>query len=107
MASLTCELIWLRSLLNDLGFTDPEPMTLFCDNQAAIHIAANPVFHERTKHIEVDCHFVREKVQSNIIRTAFIRSNKQLADVFTKGLSLAQFESLLSKLGSINILAPA
>ncbi|KAI5337174.1 hypothetical protein L3X38_016443 [Prunus dulcis] len=46
MASLTCELIWLRSLLNDLGFTDPEPMTLFCDNQAAIHIAANPVFHE-------------------------------------------------------------
>ncbi|CAL2278947.1 unnamed protein product [Prunus armeniaca] len=107
MAAVSCELIWLQGLLNDLGFKDPHPMTLFCDNQAAIHIASNPVFHERTKHIEVDCHFVREKIQSNIIRTSYIRSNEQLADIFTKGLPLAQFENLLFKLGSINILASA
>ncbi|BBG96552.1 transposable element gene [Prunus dulcis] len=49
MAAVSCELIWVQGLLNDLGFKDPHPMTLFCDNQAAIHIASNPVFHERTK----------------------------------------------------------
>ncbi|KAM2243723.1 hypothetical protein ACFX1S_010508 [Malus domestica] len=60
MASTACELIWLKGFLCDLGFPATFPMSLFCDNQAAMHIAYNPVFHERTKHIEVDCHFVRE-----------------------------------------------
>ncbi|XP_068328140.1 uncharacterized mitochondrial protein AtMg00810-like [Pyrus communis] len=59
MASPVCELIWLKSLLFDIGFPSNEPMSMFCDNQAAMHIASNHVFHERTKHIEVDCHYVR------------------------------------------------
>ena len=62
MASTTCELIWLKSLLHDLGVSHPQPMQLYCDNKAALHIAANTVFNERTKHIELDCHFVREKI---------------------------------------------
>jgi len=62
MASTASELIWLKSLLIDLGVFHPQPMFLCCDNQVAIHIASNPVFHERTKHIEVDCHYVREQV---------------------------------------------
>ncbi|KAJ3668952.1 hypothetical protein LUZ60_010902 [Juncus effusus] len=66
MASTTSELVWLKYLLSDMGFRDQRPMQMFCDNQAARHIAANPVFHERTKHIEVDCHFVREKIESKI-----------------------------------------
>jgi hypothetical protein len=69
MASAACELIWLKGLLLDLGFSSSIPMTLFCDNQAAMHIAANPVFHERTKHIEVDCHFIHQQVQSQVIKT--------------------------------------
>ncbi|KAB2615107.1 hypothetical protein D8674_021695 [Pyrus ussuriensis x Pyrus communis] len=61
MASTVCELIWLKGLLCDLGFPTTFPMSLFCDNQAAMHIASNPVFHEQMKHIEVDCHYVHEQ----------------------------------------------
>jgi hypothetical protein len=107
MASAACEMIWLKGLLADLGFPTSLPMTLFCDNQAAMHIAANPVFHERTKHIEVDCHFIRHQVQNHVIQTAYTRSHDQLADVFTKILPSTQFHRLLSKLGSLNPLDPA
>ena len=64
MALATCEFIWLKHLLRELRFGKDEQMKLVCDNQAALHIASNPVFHERTKHIEVDCHFIREKIAS-------------------------------------------
>ncbi|RVW24045.1 Retrovirus-related Pol polyprotein from transposon RE1 [Vitis vinifera] len=69
MALATCELIWLRHLLQELRFGKDEQMKLICDNQAALHIASNPVFHERTKHIEVDCHFIREKIASGCVAT--------------------------------------
>ena len=107
MASTACELIWLKNLLSDLGFPSNAPMPMFCDNQAAMHIASNPVFHERTKHIEVDCHYVRSQVQSKVITTHYTRSHDQLADIFTKSLPTDRFLCILSKLGSRNPPDPA
>ncbi|OMP05523.1 Integrase, catalytic core [Corchorus capsularis] len=106
MSTTTSELFWLRSLLHDLQVSQSSPMLLHCDNQAAIQIAANPIFHERTKHIEVDCHFVREQIQSKELATTYIPSAAQLADIFTKALGCERFTHLLSKSGIINLHAP-
>ena len=100
MAKTVCEIIWLRGLLSNLGVQVDGSSELFCDNDFALKLAANPVFHERTKHIEVDCHFVREKVQDHIITTPYIRRSDQLADVFTKALPRGSFYSIISKLTS-------
>lgn len=99
MAFSCAEIKWLRSFLACLGVFHRQPVRLFCDNQATIHIAANPVFHERTKHIEIDCHFVRELLVSGIVSTTHVRTSLQLADIFTKALGATQFHFLLSKLG--------
>ena len=107
MAATACELIWLKSLLTDLGYINTDPMSLFCDNQADMHIASNPVFHERTKHIEVDCHYICAQVQSKVINTVYTLSYDQLANLFTKALDSTHFHRLLTKLGSINPLDPA
>lgn len=106
MATTTCELKWLKPLLFCLGVRHDRPMRLYCDSQAALHIAANPVFHERTKHIEMDCHFVRDEIQSGNIVTTHIRTGNQLADIFTKALSKPQFLILLRKLGIRDLHAP-
>ncbi|XP_078160139.1 uncharacterized protein LOC144555617 [Carex rostrata] len=106
MASTASELIWIKQLLSDMKIENAGAMKMFCDNQAARHIASNPVFHERIKHIEVDCHFVREKVQSGEIETPFVKSKEQLADIFTKALDKASHQNILGKLGLINLFKP-
>ncbi|KAL0451427.1 UNVERIFIED_CONTAM: Retrovirus-related Pol polyprotein from transposon RE2 [Sesamum latifolium] len=95
MAATVCELKWISYILSDLGVPVQLPIQLFCDNQAALHIMANPVFHEQTKHIELDCHVVRDAYKDGFINPSFIRSSLQLADLFTKALSFKVFAALL------------
>ena len=106
MATTTCELKWLKELSSTLGVMHFDPMHLYCDSQAALHIAANPFFHERTKHIEVDCHFVHDEIQNGAIHTKYVHTSMQLADIFTKALGKRQFDFLLIKLGVRNPYAP-
>ena len=81
MAVTCCEVLWLLQLFKALGLKKLTLVTLRCDNQAALHTAANPVFHERTKHIEVDCHFVRDPLKAGVIKTSYVPSKHQLANV--------------------------
>ena len=103
MATVTNEIVWLIALLKTFGYTHKHPVSLYCDSKATLYIAANPVFHERTKHIEIDCHFIREKIEDAVIKTFHVPTRHQLADLFTKPLSQKQFLYLLSKINLINI----
>ncbi|KAL6340316.1 hypothetical protein AAG906_040753 [Vitis piasezkii] len=97
--SLACsEIIWLRGLLAELDFSETDPTPLHADNTSAIQITANPVYHERTKHIEVDCHSIREAFEARVITLPHIFTDLQIADIFTKALPRHRHCLLSSKL---------
>ncbi|KAL0641362.1 hypothetical protein Bca4012_102813 [Brassica carinata] len=103
MLKLTNELVWIKGILKHIEIEQVAPMTMHCDNQAAIHIASNSVFHERTKHIEVDCHKVRQMIVLGVILPCYTRSEDQLADVFTKAARMKTMESIYIRLGLVDL----
>uniref|UniRef100_A0A2N9FW81 Reverse transcriptase Ty1/copia-type domain-containing protein n=1 Tax=Fagus sylvatica TaxID=28930 RepID=A0A2N9FW81_FAGSY len=94
LAIASAELCWIRTLLKDLGIYLSQTPILWCDNVSALAIASNPVFHARTKHIEVDFHFVRERVLRKDLEVKFVSTIDQLADIFTKSLPTQRFIDL-------------
>jgi len=106
MAKGLCELLWIRRLLSEIGFTPKSGMNLYCDNKVAIAISQNPIQHDRTKHIEIDRHFIIQNLEEGVICFPFVRSKDQLADMLTKVVSNKNFRDSLNKLGIEDIFAP-
>ncbi|KAL0305392.1 UNVERIFIED_CONTAM: Retrovirus-related Pol polyprotein from transposon RE1 [Sesamum radiatum] len=102
MGSTVCELSWIEYLLQDFDVFVSTPIPFLCDNQAALYIVNNPIFHERTKHLKIDCHIVWDKFKSGLIAPSHVPSKAQLADIFTKSLLGPLFLLLLAKLGLVN-----
>lgn len=107
MAIATCEVVWILYLLRDIQVDHNREALLFFDSQSTLHIGSNPVLHERTKHIRIDCHVIRDKVLAKVIKLIHVKTQCQLADLVTKSLSFNQFSELLSRMGLINIHLPS
>jgi histone deacetylase 1/2 len=101
LANATAEMIWIEALLKELGVKPRWPPRLWCDNLGATYLCANPVFHARAKHIEIDFHFVREKVGRRQLEIRFVSTKDQIADGFTKALGTRMFEKFRSNLNLI------
>ena len=96
MSPTSSEIVWLRHLLCEFGVFLKGPTPLYADNRSAIRIAKNAIFHEITKHIEIDCHFIRQHYVSDKLCLPYVSSHDQLADMFTKGLPWDRHEYILS-----------
>ena len=94
-------------LWKSLGVTKKGPVSLKCDSQSALYIIENPVFHDSAKHIEVDCHFVRDVILKKLIAPSYVPTTDQLEDVHTKSLGVNQFKYLLAKIDLRNLYAPS
>lgn len=94
-------------MLAFLGIRHDQPMNVYCDSKAAIHISNNHVFYERTKHIELDCHFERDEIVRGTITTKHVNSSSQLTDILTKALGKHEFDHFRDKLGIQDLHAPA
>jgi hypothetical protein len=92
LANATAEMIWIQRLLTELGISHSPVAWLWCDNLRAKYLSANPVFHDRTKHIEIDFHFVRERVAQKLLDIRFINTSDQVADGFSKPISTAKLK---------------
>lgn len=100
LAHACADTIWVSYLLVELQFLPSQPIALLCDNHSTIYMASNPVFYARTKHIELDSHYIRQHIISDAHRVQFVLSPDQVVDIFTKGLSTQRFKLLQSNLVS-------
>lgn len=107
IAHSVCELLWLRNLLRDLGFKPKREMELYCNNKAVINISHNLVQHDHTKHVEVNRHFIEEQLDAKVLIFPYVPTEKLLAYVFTKEVSINVFHDSLSMLGIHDMYAPS
>ena len=94
-------------MLEELKIKHDQSMLLFSDNKATIEISRNPVQHDRTKHVEVDSHFIKEKIESGVLTLSYVSTKKQVANILIKGLARSVFDHMINKLGMTDIYCPA
>jgi hypothetical protein len=97
------EAVWLRKLISDLFDQTPESTTIYCDNQSCIRLSEHPVFHERSKHIEIKYYFIRDKFQKGEVKLEYIPTDKQTTNILTKPLSRIKFAYFREKMGIVKI----
>ncbi|CAA7405799.1 unnamed protein product [Spirodela intermedia] len=107
LAQGICELLWVKNLFDELQIPLFSPMKICCDNKLAINLVHNPVQYDCTKHVEIDRHFIKEKLEANVICISYIPTNNQLADMLTKGISGTQLQKIIPKLEMDDIHSPA
>lgn len=101
LASTVSELLWITYVMRDFNINIPGPITFYCDNLSTIHMVENPVHHERTKHRDIDCHFVRDHFAKGFFKSTYVNSKDQIADFFTKALRTAEFHQFNRKLNIV------
>jgi hypothetical protein len=101
------EMLWVRNLLSELNVLRKGPLRVWCDNKSAINIASNPVQHDRTKHVEIDRFFIKEKIDDGILELGHVNSCNQVADCLTKGLGVKECNLACNKMGMIDIYHPS
>jgi hypothetical protein len=94
-----CEAVWLRKLLTDLFDHEMNPTTIHCDNQSCVKLSENPVFHDKSKHIKIKYHYIRDMVQRKTVHVQYLSTHEQIADIFTKPLARTKFEYFCERLG--------
>ena len=97
----SCEALWLRKLMVDLFDQELRPTVIHCDNQSCIRLSENPVFHDRSKHIEIRYHFIRDYVQRGAVELQYISTDEQVADILTKSLGRGKHIHFRDKLGVV------
>lgn len=106
MASSLAEITWLTGLFPQLNVTINKPITVFSDSKSAIQLESNPIFHEKPKYIEIEYHFIKEKIKEGLVQTVYVPTNHQLGDILSKSFSQDQYLHLLCMFGMLNILHP-
>jgi hypothetical protein len=95
------EAVWLHKLLTDLFDHEMDPTIIHCDNQSCVKLSENPVFHDRSKHIEIKYHYIRDMVQRKEVHVQYLPTHEQIADIFTKPLAKTKFEYFRERLGLV------
>jgi hypothetical protein len=98
---VVCEAVWLRKLLTDLFDHEMDPTTIHCDNQSYVKLFENPLFHDRSKHIEIKYHYISDMVQKKTVHVQYLPTHEQITDIFTKPLAKTKFEYFRERLGLV------